>query len=65
MYDSNTGYCGFLGALIPLLDDAFGKKPKINFGVGSEEPSVFELDAVASGSVCSFLHWRSFKGMLH
>ena len=62
MYDANTGYSGLIGALLPLLDDAFGRKSKMNLAVGSEDPSIFELDAVVNGSVSSFLDWRSFEG---
>ncbi|XP_063681926.1 uncharacterized protein LOC134816857 [Bolinopsis microptera] len=61
IYDANTGYSGLLAGLLPLLDDAFGRKPKMNFGVGAEKPSIFELEAVTKGSVCSFLNWCSFK----
>jgi hypothetical protein len=65
MYDANTGYSGLIAVLLPLLDDVFGRKSKLNFGIGSEEPSIFEIDAVVKGSVCSFLHWQSFKGLCY
>ena len=62
VYDSNTGFGGFLPKLFPIMDDAFGKKPKLTLGVGSNEPNLFELDSVSENSVCSFLNWQNYKG---
>ena len=62
-YDGNTGYSGLFAALLPLLDDAFGRKPKMNFGVGTRQPSLFEVESSAADSTCSFLHYHDFKGM--
>ena len=58
----NCGYSGILAGLFPLLDDAFGRKPRITFGLSSENPALFELDSMSDGSICSFIDFKSFKG---
>ena len=63
MYDGNSGYSGLFAALMPLLDDAFGRKPKINFGVGTRQPSLFEVESSAVDSSCSFLQYHNIKGL--
>ena len=62
IYDSNTGFSGILSKLYPIMDDVFGRKSKLSFGIGDETPNVFELDNVTENSVCSFLNYKNLKG---
>lgn len=61
IYDSNTGFSGILSKLYPIMDDVFGRKSKLSFGIGDDAPNVFELDNVTENSVCSFLNYKNLK----
>ena len=62
VYDSNTGYGGVLSKLMPLMDDVYGRKPKLTFGIGENQPDLFEFDGILGESICSFLPRNFEKG---